>query len=58
MITGFFVVIGLVFDIAASSTEFNLIDLHMFHVALEVVALIIFLFGVHSLYKAWTKLGL
>jgi len=57
MTAGVFVVAAFVMSIVSEVMEPGSVDLHIFHMALEIVAGATFLYGVHRLYEAWIKLG-
>jgi len=57
MATGVFITAAMVLSIVTEVVEPGSLDLHAFHMTLEISGGGTFLYGAHRLYKAWTKLG-
>lgn len=55
-IAGFLLAVGTVFDIIAETFE-TVINLHWFHVSLDILSIAVILYGVRRLYQAFIKLS-
>lgn len=53
---GLLLLSGTLFDIMAETLEFS-VNLHYFHISLDIVSVILIVYGVRQLHQAWTSLS-